>query len=134
MDSARTAFRDWLGEPDRWRDKGWLLVFDNAKKEEDVRRLLPEQMCGHALITSREPVWQALAQEIDVEGLAEDVAVRFLLDGTGSTDEPAARTLATALRCNPLALEQAVARMREENVDLAEQLKRPEIQGQLRSR
>jgi len=47
------AVRRWLGQHD-----GWLLVFDNARRPEDLRPYLPPGGAGHVLVTSRNPHWR----------------------------------------------------------------------------
>jgi hypothetical protein len=120
MDTAKAAFRDWLGDIDRWERRSWLLVFDNATEENWIRRLLPERMSGHALITTRDLLWRNLGHKMNVEGLSAEDAIEYLLTATGSTDEAAARKLAAAVQQIPLALEQAVASIREEQLTMAE--------------
>ena len=88
---------------------GWLLVFDNARGAEDLRDYLPRSRTGHALITSRDANWGAMARKLEVTTLAPADAVKFLLERARQSDETAAGKLAEALGYLPLALEQAAA-------------------------
>jgi tetratricopeptide (TPR) repeat protein len=87
----------------------WLLVFDNARGAEDLRDYLPRGRTGHALITSRNANWGAMARKLEVTTLAPADAVKFLLERARQSDETAAGKLAEALGYLPLALEQAAA-------------------------
>lgn len=88
---------------------GWLLIFDNARRKEDLRGWLPQNRAGHVVITSRDPNWGGMAKPLEVEVLTREDAVRFLLQRTGQDDIEASRQLAEALGDLPLALEQAGA-------------------------
>jgi hypothetical protein len=98
------AVRRWLGQHD-----GWLLVFDNARRPEDLRPYLPSGGAGHVLVTSRNPHWRALASSLTVQVMERAESVAFLLKRTDQTDEAAASQLAEALGDLPLALAQAGA-------------------------
>jgi len=87
----------------------WLLVFDNARGAEDLRDYLPRSRTGHALITSRDANWGAMARKLEVTTLAPADAMKFLLERARQSDETAAGKLAEALGSLPLALEQAAA-------------------------
>jgi tetratricopeptide (TPR) repeat protein len=95
----------------RWftQHTGWLLVFDNARRPEDLRGYLPHGASGHVLITSRNPNWRGLASPLTVQVLERPESVAFLLKRTGQTDQAAANALAEALGDLPLALAQAGA-------------------------
>lgn len=71
------AVRRWLEQND-----GWLLLFDNAEKVEDIRGYIPPNAAGHALITSRTFGWQGVATERRVEPLSPEDAVDLLLKRT----------------------------------------------------
>ena len=98
------AVSDWLNH-----NGGWLLIFDNAARKEDLRVWLPQNTAGHVVITSRDPNWGGVAKPLEVEVLTRDDAIRFLLQRTRQDDEAATRQLAEALGDLPLALEQAGA-------------------------
>jgi tetratricopeptide (TPR) repeat protein len=88
---------------------GWLLIFDNASDPISVAGYLPAAGRGHVLITSRSPVWQGIADPLQVDVLALDDAVELLQVRSGDSDRQAAEALAIELGRLPLALEQAAA-------------------------
>ena len=120
METAKTRFREWLATT---QDR-WLLVFDNAVEPDAVRALLPETMQGHALVTSRDPVWSSLAREVRVDPLAQEQAVEYLLSRTGSRDTAAATQLAAMLEGLPLSLKIAASTVQEDRISLADYLNR----------
>lgn len=71
--------RGWLEDND-----GWLLVFDNAVKPEDIDNLVPREGGGHFIITSRNDGWAALCAEREIKPLASDDAADFLLQRRAS--------------------------------------------------
>jgi tetratricopeptide (TPR) repeat protein len=108
------AVRNYLEGTEETGER-WLLIFDNAVPTFDSHSgagaldgYRPRRGNCDVLITSREKSWP-LAEEQDVDVLAEDDAVQFLMERTGDEDERAARVLALELGCLPLALEQAGA-------------------------
>jgi serine/threonine protein kinase/tetratricopeptide (TPR) repeat protein len=98
------AVRSWLE-----RHRAWLLVFDNAQSPDAIRRFLPRESHGHVLVTSRHPSWRAIGASVEVEELALDEAVDFLVQRTDERDRAAAEVLAEAVGRLPLALEEAAA-------------------------
>jgi tetratricopeptide (TPR) repeat protein len=109
----------------RWleREQGWLLVFDNATKPEDVSKYLPGGVKGHVLITSRNPNWKAVASKLPVLSFEQSEAVEFLLKITEQGDEEAAKELSEELGGLPLALAQAGAYIEANGVTIADYLK-----------
>ena len=109
------AVRNYLEGTEETGER-WLLIFDNAVPTfgpDDVRHALHDYLpcrgkCD-VLITSREKAWRHIAEEQDVYVLAEDDAVRFLMERTEDRNKETARELARELGCLPLALEQAGA-------------------------
>ncbi len=98
------AVRDWCE-----RHGSWILVFDNAADPDLLRRYLPRDGRGHVLITSRRHDWGRIGSS-PVRPFERTESVEFLdqrADGK-SSDE-----LAEVLGDLPLALEQALAYMRE---------------------
>ncbi|MEK6302606.1 MAG: FxSxx-COOH system tetratricopeptide repeat protein [Acidobacteriota bacterium] len=95
----------------RWlRGNGnWLMIFDNAEDVKSVRDFIPPGHAGHIIITSRNPNWRNVAKPLHVEELPLDKAIEFLVKRTGDQDKESTKTLAEALGCLPLALEQAGA-------------------------
>lgn len=71
------AVRRWLEQ-----NGGWLLVFDNAVRAEDVSGYVSQSGTGHVLITSRNPGWHEIGVERQIEPLSSSDAVEFLLKRT----------------------------------------------------
>ena len=88
---------------------GWLLVFDNARRPDEIRPYLPRGSAGHVIVTSRYSAWGGVAKPLPVKVWEPEESVRFLLSRTGEADETAARDLAKELGQLPPALEQAAA-------------------------
>jgi tetratricopeptide (TPR) repeat protein len=109
--------RRWLGEHDRW-----LLIFDDARRPEDLRSYLPPGGAGHVLITSRYSAWRGVANPLTVQVMERPESVAFLLKRTGQTDEAAADKLADALGDLPLALAQAGAYIETNRTTFADYL------------
>jgi len=95
----------------RWleHNSGWLLIFDNAWDQKDVRDYLPQGGAGHLIITSRNPQWSGVAKLLPVEVFDRTESIVFLCKRTGQDDRKAADALADELGDLPLALEQAGA-------------------------
>ena len=88
---------------------GWLLVFDNARRPDEIRPYLPRGSAGHVIVTSRYSSWRGVAKPLPVKVWETEECVRFLLSRTGQTGETAAAELAEELGRLPLALAQAAA-------------------------
>lgn len=125
----------------RWLENttGWLLIFDNADKPEQLTDFRPrmglaqgttENCPQHILLTSRAQTFDSLgiAQPIGLKQLSRQEAVIFLLTRAGHTlnnenEKLAAASLAGALGYLPLALEQAGAYINAKSTDCAAYLK-----------
>jgi len=106
------------------RRDDWLMVFDNAPDPGAVRGMVPPAGRGRVVITSQFGSWPG-RQVVEVPVLDRDVAARFVLDRTGTTDpaeQAAAAELAAVLGGLPLALEQAGAYMQASGRGIAEYL------------
>ena len=84
-------------------DKRWLLVLDDARHPNLVRRLIPAAGLGDVIITSAATEWRDYAT-IDVEPLALEAATSLLLRTADTLTEPAARALVALLGGSPRAL------------------------------
>ncbi len=111
------AMRKWLD-----KNKGWLLIFDNAKDAKSIRDYLPESSGGHVLITSRNQDWRAFGKPLSIEVWNRNESIAFLQKRTGQSDEKVADKLAEALGDLPLALEQAAAYIETRKKTYAEYL------------
>lgn len=62
---------------------GWLLIFDNVVKPEDLLEYLPNAGGGHVLVTSRAGGWDAVGVAgRELEPLSAEDSVEFLLKKT----------------------------------------------------
>ena len=118
----RDAVLGWLHQ-----NPGWLLILDNADTEDAaaaVEALVPQLTGGHLLVTSRLTNWSSGLTALPVDILSIDAAAGFLLERTDSRrrrladDTAQARTLAEALGCLALALEQASAYIAQRRLTL----------------
>jgi hypothetical protein len=105
------------------RRRRWLLVFDNAEAAGDIRRWLPAGS-GHVLITSRSPVWGAVASRVDVDVMRTGEAVALLERRVPGVVRSTAVSLATEVGCLPLALEQVAGYLEQTGLPPATYLTR----------
>nr|WSZ15592.1 tetratricopeptide repeat protein [Streptomyces canus] len=107
---------------------GWLLVFDNVERPDDLRHYLGALPDGHHLATSRTGTgWHAIAPTVSLGLLNADAAVMLLCTlSLGEEQDPTpqereeAGALAAELGYLPLALEQAGAYLFETGTSLAD--------------
>jgi NB-ARC domain. len=107
---------------------GWLLVFDNVERPDDLRHYLGTLPEGHHLATSRTATgWHAIAPTMSLGLLADEAAIALLCTialGESHTPTLAQRRDAAALAADlgnlPLALEQAGAYLFETGTSLAD--------------
>jgi hypothetical protein len=74
----------WLNE-----HSGWLLILDNADTPEaatEVEKTLPQLQGGGVIITSRIADWITAVQSVELDVLAEEDAVAFLLGSAHETE------------------------------------------------
>jgi hypothetical protein len=110
-DIAVEAVWSWLR-----KHAGWLLILDNGDDPAILERLLPKNLQGHILITSRARDFQRLGiiKPVELAELPLKDATDFLLRRCerkkySKAERAAARSLAAELGGLPLALEQAAA-------------------------
>jgi tetratricopeptide (TPR) repeat protein len=97
---------DWLGDS----TQRWLLVLDNVESAEQLDDLRPTTGRGRVLVTSRDRALRQFGPVLAVDVFDEVTATAYLTDRAGRPgDERAARQLARALGCLPLALSHAAA-------------------------
>jgi hypothetical protein len=88
----------------------WLLVLDNVDCGRQLEGLLPRVGSGRVLVTSRDRSLRQFGPMLTLDVLGEDAATAYLTERAGRPgDELAARELAKALGCLPLALSHAAA-------------------------
>lgn len=107
------AVMRWLAE-----HTGWLLIFDSVDDDEtaqEVERMIAHLQGGKILVTSRIARWSKRFQPVELDVLALDTSIAFLLESTATgrqtrdDDDASARTIVSDLGFLPLALEQAAA-------------------------
>jgi hypothetical protein len=117
----------------RWleRERGWLLILDNADNLDFVGQFLPPTLGGHLLLTTRAQSMGRLAHKLDVEPFTPELGAQFLLRRATilAQDAPLEqasledRTLALQITHDlgglPLALDQAGAYLEETGCTLA---------------
>jgi tetratricopeptide (TPR) repeat protein len=127
IDEQLQAVLDWLEA-----HPGWLLIVDNVDTVEavhEVENRLARLRAGHVLITSRIGNWSAAVERLDLDVLAPEAAVAFLLERAKyrrkqADDAVQADAVARELGYLSLALEQAGAYIDKLRLSFAEYLKR----------
>jgi tetratricopeptide (TPR) repeat protein len=93
---------------------GWLLIFDNADRVEDIRLWLPggplaPGIPGHVIVTTRRGGFAAMGTVMDLDVISLPDAVRILQARVPGLGQETAGKIAEELGRLPLALEQAAA-------------------------
>jgi hypothetical protein len=108
--------------------RGWLLVFDDVSRPEDVRPFLFGDP-GHVLITSRQcGGWAGLAGKLPVGLFDRAESVALLRDRAGWLGEADADRVAAALGDLPLAVDQAAGFLGETSIPIGQYLELLEAQ------
>ena len=94
--------------------RGWLLIFDNADRVEDIRPWLPSGplppgIPGHVIVTTRRGGFAAMGPVLDLDVIGLPDAVRILQARVADLGQETAGQIAGELDRLPLALEQAAA-------------------------
>jgi cellulose biosynthesis protein BcsQ/tetratricopeptide (TPR) repeat protein len=106
----RDAVRAWLEQNDRW-----LLILDEANDSTLAHGIVPPNMRGHVLYTTRtQQISELGAQPIALTSLSREAALGFFQNRLGrseltASERSAAGQLVDELGALPLALEQAAA-------------------------
>ncbi|KAJ3443072.1 atp/gtp-binding protein-related [Anaeramoeba flamelloides] len=99
----------------RWlvdvKNRGWMLAFDNAKKQDVVKKYIP-QKGGHILITSKNKEWETVTDEVIEVGIFKpEEALEYIIKMTKIKKEEEdinlANELSKELEYLPLGLAQA---------------------------
>jgi hypothetical protein len=95
---------------------GWLLIFDNADKIEDIQSWLPgvplpTGVPGHVIVTTRRGGFAAVGQVLDLDVIDLPDAVHLLRSRVPGLDQAVGEQIAEEFGRLPLALEQAAAYM-----------------------
>jgi hypothetical protein len=118
LSSSAGAVVEWLD-----RNPGWLLVFDNVERPEDLEHLLPVAGRGHILITSRHAAWGDRAKTVRLNVWTSEESTQYLLKRTDEdateANKRAATALAEVLGHLPLAIEQAAAYIEESKIGIS---------------
>ena len=113
----------------------WLLIFDNVEDIELVKGVLPAARSGSLLFTSRRQALGMSAQTLDLEKMAPEEGLSFLLRRAGllalpasltqlvSADVRTAQEILVVLDGLPLALDQAGAYIEATHCSLSDYLK-----------
>jgi hypothetical protein len=106
------------------RRPGWLLIFDNAQRPQELIGYLPGGP-GHVLITSRYPGWGALGGRLEVDVLPRGETVALLRRRlSDELDGQVADQLAAELGDLPLAVAQAAGYLESTGLAPADYLRR----------
>jgi tetratricopeptide (TPR) repeat protein len=121
FDNPRQACNAAIEELHR-RDR-WLLIFDNARRPEDLTPFLSAKPTGHVLITSGNSNWESVAAVMPVNAWARAESLEFFRVRLGEVDDVhVADQLAAALGDLPLAIEQAASCIEQADMSLADYL------------
>jgi cellulose biosynthesis protein BcsQ len=93
----------------------WLLIFDNADNPEELEPFLPGGTggTGHVLITSRNPIWNRVAEPVEIDVFSRAESIEHLRRRVPALSEADASLVAEKLGDLPLAIEQAGAWLAE---------------------
>jgi tetratricopeptide (TPR) repeat protein/transcriptional regulator with XRE-family HTH domain len=123
------AVKQWLGSHHEW-----LLILDNADDLTIVYDIVPKELSGHILLTTRAQALGPLGQRLEVETMGMAEATLFLLrrakflssneilDHVTASSLQVAETLAIEMDFFPLALDQAGAYIEEVGCSFANYL------------
>ena len=102
---------------------GWLLIFDNAERPDDIARYRPAGS-GDILVTSRYPAWGAVGERVEVDVLARADTVTMLMAWIAGLTPDVAADLATELGDLPLAAAQAAGYLEQTGLPPEDYLQR----------
>lgn len=123
------TFKYWLNT-----HKHWLLILDNVEDLPLVEDILPTQSACHVLLTTRSQSTGGVAQRIDLEGMALEEGILFLLrraeliaddaslEQVSEEKRTIAREITLLMDGFPLALDQAGAYIEETACSLSDYL------------
>jgi len=86
------AIRGWFD-----RHKDWLLVFDNADPDVDLKPYVPQGTSGNVLITSRNRNWRGIATTVSVDVWLLPECVEYLTKLLSAADKSDSEKLAGEL-------------------------------------
>jgi tetratricopeptide (TPR) repeat protein len=105
--------------------EGILLIFDNARDVDALKRYLPRGGAAQVLVTSNAHAWRGVAEPVEIRVWPKEIGAEYLVARTGRPGErDAALALSDALSGLPLAHEQAAAYIERLDVTLTEYRRR----------
>jgi tetratricopeptide (TPR) repeat protein len=119
--SAANKIRRWL---ETTASKRCLIIFDNANDPDSLTDWLPSTGNARIIITSNQRSFESLGTLIDVEAFSADEALTYLRERTGLHDEAGALALSEEVGHLPLALAQASAVVKAQNLSYSDFLDR----------
>ncbi len=100
----------------------WLAVYDNAGLRDEIREYLPTQG-GQVIVTTRRQEWNDVGMKVEVSVFEPEEAIAYLKKLTGIQDHvQEISELAKALGYLPLALNQAGAYIKKQNITIQQYL------------
>jgi len=107
------------------KNPGWLLVYDNVNSYEEVKEFLPENS-GSIILTTRQQKWPSGFKMLDIDvmneeesiGLIQSLIKRRIIE----REKEPVKNLVKILGCLPLALAQASAYIRQNQIMITEYL------------
>ncbi len=100
------------------RHPDWLAVYDNAGSYEEVKEFLPTKG-GHLIVTTRRQEYDDVGIKVAVDVFSEPEALAYLKKLTGIQNQDQTMIeLAKTLGCLPLAIGQAGAYIKEQNITI----------------
>ncbi|WP_342685884.1 toll/interleukin-1 receptor domain-containing protein [Methanoculleus sp. UBA291] len=114
--------KEKIGAIRRWLETNcnWLLIFDNAKRPEDLIGFLPRSATGDVLISSTYPHWGELCKDTLVSAFSREESLEFIYKRTTQDCIDEANLLAESLGDLPLALAQACAYIEAKGLQISE--------------
>lgn len=111
--------KSWLAE-----HPGWLLAFDNVDQYEDIKDFLPTHG-GHIIITTRKRQWPSKFQVLPIDVMTEKESIQTIQSIIGSPikKDKALISLVTTLGYLPLAMVQAAAYIKQNQISIQKYLK-----------
>ncbi|MBU1626361.1 tetratricopeptide repeat protein, partial [bacterium] len=100
----------------------WLLIFDNSDNPDDIKKIVPEKINGHILITSRNSEWGEETNNIQVSVLNRSESLELIHNLTDQTDYENSNKLAEELSDLPLALTQVCAYINNKRISIKDYL------------
>jgi tetratricopeptide (TPR) repeat protein len=106
----------------RWLETNgnWLLIFDNAKRPEDLIDFLPRSATGDVLISSTYPHWGELCKDTLIRAFSREESLKFIYKRTTQDCTDEANVLAELLGDLPLALAQACSYIEAKGLQISE--------------